>query len=267
MHLSALQILELLGHKANIDDVVFQDSIALKSTEDDLPDEEDVLVDDPEILLDDSDIQDPFMLLIPKVSHNLASVYATSHDGAQIRKVALWMKNSDHAAIWLSYLKICHPSDTATFFYKDSDGKERPTTSIIIYLDALTRWSSTHTMLARAARWPKAFNMLTKMQEPLNDCAISDEGWEALSIVTRLLARYRDATYELSLGQTPNLSAIYVEYGTLLAEIRSTMTACDSQTHSTFVAALQSAHEKLAYYFHLSDRTPVYIWAVRKLFP
>ena len=95
--------------------------------------------------------------------------------------------------------------------------------ALMLILDVKTRWSSTYQMmrkfltfslmlfqthikLGHALRYKTEINMFVMLNQDLHSLEISNEEWDAISLVTTWLKHFRDATTQTSSTKQPMLS-------------------------------------------------------------
>lgn len=98
---------------------------------------------------------------------------------------------------------------------------------------------------------------------------LSDEDWEAISIVTHWLHAFREATTQMSSTSKPMLSTTHAVFRGLQEELRKAIAALPENVNPQIRLGLLNAHRKLSDYYHSFDQSPYYTWAASKfcLFP
>jgi hypothetical protein len=85
--------------------------------------------------------------------------------------------------------------------------------------------------------------------------------WTAIETVEHWLTRFRQATTAMSTTSTPILSTTHAALRTLQEELKKAIRTLGSNTSTQIRDGLIQAHQKLAEYHMLFDRSPYYLWA------
>lgn len=138
-----------------------------------------------------------------------------------------------------------------------------PASPKMLILDARTRWSSTHQMLARAVEFREIINDYTSNDKnDLRKYRLTGRDWEAISIVENWLQEFRGATLEMSSTRSPMLSSTHAIFRTLQSHLRQSLSNLPATCSQRLKDALIAAHQKLSdYYWRFDNESPFYLWA------
>jgi len=132
-----------------------------------------------------------------------------------------------------------------------------------LILDVRVRWNSTYAMIERACELRIPLSNLTKLNPDLPE--LSDEEWELLGVVARLLSIFDQATRALSATEYPTLNRAVPIYNYLFNKLEDFRDACDGKASAqgdaaiidqcspvvkdAFSKAIKAAHDKLCTYY------------------
>jgi hypothetical protein len=132
-----------------------------------------------------------------------------------------------------------------------------------LIIDVRTRWNSTYFMIERARELRIPLSNLAKLN--INLPRLSDEEWELLGVVARLLSIFDQATRKLSAVNYPTLNRAVPIYNYLFNNLEDFRDACDGKTSLRETAAIisqcspvvkgalknaiQAAYDKLCEYY------------------
>ncbi|KZV91465.1 hypothetical protein EXIGLDRAFT_615677, partial [Exidia glandulosa HHB12029] len=135
--------------------------------------------------------------------------------------------------------------------------------ALMLILDVVTRWSSSHQMMARSLIFQEAIDEYTAHDKnKLRQYRLSSADWDAIAIVERWLRLFRSATLQMSATKRPMLSLVHAIFRTLQQSLRESLSQLPNTCHPRLKAALIAAHRKLSdYYWKFDDESPFYLWA------
>jgi hypothetical protein len=93
---------------------------------------------------------------------------------------------------------------------------------------------------------------------------LSDEDWDAISIVTHWLHAFREATTQMSSTSKSMLSTTHAVFRGLQEELRKAIAALPENVDPQIKLGLLNAHRKLSDYYYTFDQSPFYTWAAGK---
>ncbi|KAG6808229.1 hypothetical protein H0H92_004971 [Tricholoma furcatifolium] len=83
---------------------------------------------------------------------------------------------------------------------------------LMLILDVKTRWSSTHQMLRHALDYRKSIDSFVCRYKDLRHLELSDEDWNAITLVASWLKSFRSTTSQMSATKNPMLSTTHAIY-------------------------------------------------------
>jgi hypothetical protein len=116
----------------------------------------------------------------------------------------------------------------------------------------------------RALKFKEDISNFTVRYKDLHTYELSDEDWEAISIVTDWLHAFREATTQMSSTGKPMLSTTHAVFRGLQEELRKAIAALPETVNPNIKLGLVNAHRKLSDYYHSFDQSPFYTWATSK---
>lgn len=276
IHLAASQLLEGIGavkKKKNGERGNYQEDVAVSMSEDSNEAAvalEDALAEDDEPAALDKNI-DAVLRIVPKLRH----IIRTIRGSPQRRKE--WLRTVD---VFLEMKKReqreqaaqtsaaaadsrAQDSSTSTLTTAAPDTRGPPDHALMLILDVVTRWSSTHQMLNRAVDFRTVIDDYTAHdRNGLLKFRLGEEDWSAVCIVERWLVAFRCATLAMSATKTPMLSTIHAVFRGLQESLRDELKALPDDCNPRLKAALLAAHKKLSdYYWKIDNESPFYLWA------
>ncbi|KAK0246132.1 ribonuclease H-like domain-containing protein [Armillaria nabsnona] len=131
----------------------------------------------------------------------------------------------------------------------------------MLILDVQTCWSSTHQMLCRAFKYCNTVDQFVAINKDLHALELSNEDWEAISMVTKWLKTFHSATTQMSTTTKSMLSTTHTIFRGLQDDIKKIITTLPMSTSSELKQGLLDAHRKLSNYYYKYDKSPFYTWA------
>jgi hypothetical protein len=116
-------------------------------------------------------------------------------------------------------------------------------------------------LLGRALSFKEDIGSFSVRYKDLHTFELSDEDWEAISIVTEWLHAFREATTQMSCTGKPMLSTTHAVFCGLQEELRKAISALPQNVNAKIKLGLLNAHRKLSDYYHCFDQSPFYTWA------
>ena len=93
---------------------------------------------------------------------------------------------------------------------------------------------------------------------------LSEDEWDAISLVTSWLKSFRSATTQMSATKTPMLSTTHAIFRGLQSDIQSILRSLPDTTAPELKKGLTDAHLKLSDYYYKFDESPYYLWYAHK---
>ncbi|KZW00769.1 hypothetical protein EXIGLDRAFT_576667, partial [Exidia glandulosa HHB12029] len=133
---------------------------------------------------------------------------------------------------------------------------------LMLILDVVTRWCSSHQMIRRALEFRQAIDTYTQQDvNNLRDYRLSDAEWEAIGLVEKWLLLFRRATLEMSATKRPMLSTVHAIFRSLQQDLRTHLVGLPSDCEPKLREAILAAHRKLSDYYWKFDESLFYLWA------
>jgi hypothetical protein len=145
---------------------------------------------------------------------------------------------------------------------RSTDAIEAADSGLMLILDVVTRWSSTHQMLARAIRLRPVIDRYIS-RHSLYEHRLSEEDWVAIKRVTGWLDAFRYATTAMSASQSATLSTVFGQFLHLQDVLRRARRSV-SEESTRLRDGIQAAHQKLAEYFGKFSQSDYFLWAARE---
>jgi hypothetical protein len=95
---------------------------------------------------------------------------------------------------------------------------------------------------------------------------LSEEEWDAISLVTSWLKSFRSTTTQMSATKTPMLSTTHAIFRGLQSDIQDILRSLPDTTAPELKKGLTDAHLKLSDYYYKFDESPYYLWSARRFF-
>jgi hypothetical protein len=93
---------------------------------------------------------------------------------------------------------------------------------------------------------------------------LSDNEWEAITLVTSWLKSFRSATTQMSATKTPMLSTMHAIFRGLQGDLQDILRSLPDTAAPELKKGLTDAHLKLSDYYYKFDESPYYLWSARK---
>ncbi|OCB88219.1 hypothetical protein A7U60_g4624 [Sanghuangporus baumii] len=141
---------------------------------------------------------------------------------------------------------------------KDNNNKQE--SALMLILDVPTRWSSTHHMLERVLRFQTSVDTFCFKRE-YRVYELDADDWEAITLVSKWLQLFREATESMSTTSECMLSSTFGCFLVLQNHLRKCLKDIPDNASIRLQNGLKSAHQKLADYLGRFSISPYYLWS------
>ncbi|KAF5317589.1 hypothetical protein D9758_018466 [Tetrapyrgos nigripes] len=173
---------------------------------------------------------------------------------AKLRKIVRHVRSSpQRRAAWLRQIDE---------IYSEDNQEIRTYKLLMLILDVVTRWGSTHQMMRRAYQFRDAIDSYASASTELQNFCLSAEEWEVIEMVTSWLKQFRIATVQMSATKTPMLSRTLEIMQDLEQHVRDIVASLPASTPTYIRDALVASHNKLSEYYYKFDESPFYTWSM-----
>ncbi|KAF5374318.1 hypothetical protein D9758_004652 [Tetrapyrgos nigripes] len=149
----------------------------------------------------------------------------------KLRKIVRHVRSSpQRRAAWLREIDE---------IYAEPDQEKRTYKLLMLILDVITRWGSTHQMMRRGIQFRDAVDSYARSCVELQDFCLSSEEWDTL------IMEFRAATVQMSATRTPMLSRTLEIMQDLEHHVRDILANLPWTTPAHIRDALVAAHNKL----------------------
>ncbi|KAF5347685.1 hypothetical protein D9758_014867 [Tetrapyrgos nigripes] len=154
-----------------------------------------------------------------------------------LRKIVRHVRSSpQRRAAWLRQIDE---------IYSEDNQEIRTYKLLMLILDVVTRWGSTHQMMRRAYQFRDAIDSYASASTELQNFCLSAEEWEVIEMVTSWLKQFRIATVQMSATKTPMLSRTLEIMQDLEQHVRDIVASLPASTPTYIRDALVASHNKL----------------------
>jgi hypothetical protein len=95
---------------------------------------------------------------------------------------------------------------------------------------------------------------------------LSDDEWNAITLVMNWLKSFRSATTQMSATKIPMLSTTHAIFRGLQSDLQDILCSLPDTAAPELIKGLTDAHLKLSDYYFKFDESPYYLWSARKFF-
>jgi hypothetical protein len=118
-----------------------------------------------------------------------------------------------------------------------------------------------HIPLGRALDYQNTIDNFVVKNQKLRPYKLSNDDWDAITLVTKWLKSFRSATTQMSVTKMPMLSTTHAIFRGLQEDIQTSIAELPEKVPSKLKAALIKSHCKLSDYYTKFDDSPYYTWA------
>ncbi|OBZ65066.1 putative AC transposase [Grifola frondosa] len=138
--------------------------------------------------------------------------------------------------------------------------------SLMLILDVVTRWSSTHQMLRRALKYKDTIKAFIAKRVDLRHLELDEKEWDTIKLVTDWLYLFRSATETMSASKETTLSLVHTVFHSLQDHLKKELSKLPAEMSAILRQGLIDAHRKLSDYHTYFDESPYYILLLAYIF-
>jgi hypothetical protein len=121
-------------------------------------------------------------------------------------------------------------------------------------------------LLGRALDNRESIETFVLRYKDIRPFELSEDEWNAITLVTSWLKSFRSATTQMSATKTPMLSTTHAIFRGLQSDLQDILRSLPDTAAPELKKGLTDAHLKLSDYYYKFDESPYYLWSARKYF-